>query len=122
MFHIATSRSCSGPLSPAKSASPDVPGARAQCQNDRQAGIRFSFADASFEVTAICFGHQLRIIYEQDEFGRCEIASRFVGGGRLFKRSFGGLKTAVLWLCCVKQLQAAAFDQWRWIRFKRLAY
>ena len=49
-------------------------------------GIRFSFADASFEVTAIRFGHQMRIIYEQDEFRRCEIASRFIRGdafGRL---------------------------------------
>ena len=84
-------------------------------------GIRFSFADASFEVTAICFGRQLRIIYEQDEFRRYEVASGLVKGGPSSKRSFGGLETAVPWLRRVKQLQAAAFDQWRWIRFKRLA-
>src|SRR4029077_8113866 len=120
MFHIATSRRSSGSLSLTKSAPPDVSGPGSQRQNYRQAGIGFSFADTGFEVTAICFGHRLRIIYEQNEFRWCEIAFRFIRGGS-FKRFFHGVEIAIPWLRRVKQLQAAAFDQRRWIRFKRLA-
>src|SRR5512144_704310 len=121
MFHIASSRSSSGSLSLAKSPSPDVTGAGTQRQNNRQSGIRFSFADASFEVTAICFGHEPRIIYEQNEFRRCEMASRFFVARNSSARSFCGLENVVPWLRRVKQFKPAAVDQGRWIRFKRLA-
>jgi len=54
----------------------------------------------------------MRIIYEQDEFRRYEIASRFIERRRFFSESVGGLvsfteataskEAAILWLRRVK--------------------
>src|SRR5207249_3672660 len=99
-----------------------------QSYDDRQAGIGFCLANASFEIPLIHFIDQIGIIYKQDEFQRWKglfskrrFRNRPFGRVAAFVEATAPEETTAPWLRGVIEFEPSALHHRRRVGFKCLA-